>query len=368
MRGAVRQWEHEHAVQGIIPAHAGSRTAGRSCSAARRDHPRACGEQLPPVRARARLGGIIPAHAGSSSRVPWIPGETRDHPRACGEQYFCLRVCDIDTGSSPRMRGAEPIDLRAVGEVGIIPAHAGSSARCTHWGRACRDHPRACGEQRLRLPVHGHGQGIIPAHAGSRRRGQTRQQRVWDHPRACGEQPWDCRCLLPLSGSSPRMRGAAFTSLGLGGEDGIIPAHAGSSRPPTQRAVASRDHPRACGEQARPGACHQDARGSSPRMRGAVPAAREDGTYVGIIPAHAGSSVSQRSRPARPWDHPRACGEQLTFIADLIGTAGSSPRMRGAALQYRAHRHRTGIIPAHAGSRLKNPSSKHPIPLMWAPF
>ena len=57
------------------------------------------------------------------------------------------------------------------------------------------------------------------------------------------------------------------------------------------------------------------------------------------------------------------------FIDALpISFPGSSPRVRGAADVATGVDHALGIIPARAGSRLKNPSSKHPIPLMWAPF
>ena len=67
-------------------------------------------------------------------------------------------------------------------------------------------------------------------------------------------------------------------------------------------------------------------------------------------------------------DHPRVCGEQAIQSGDKAKGQGSSPRVRGAGLDGDLGRWPRGIIPACAGSRLKNPSSKHPILLMWAPF
>ena len=154
-------------VDGIIPACAGSSPTTPSAPSTRWDHPRACGEQFslrmaqlalsgssPRVRGADLDGGlgvvchgIIPARAGSSLplRLRYLP--RRDHPRACGEQVpYDLTGCTV-RGSSPRVRGA--VNLRHVRRIagGIIPARAGSS----RGGRtACRprwDHPRACGEQ-----------------------------------------------------------------------------------------------------------------------------------------------------------------------------------------------------------------------------
>ncbi len=49
-------------------------------------------------------------------------------------------------GSSPRMRGA-PFHARGVvEELGLIPAHAGSTAGAEHLGYLGGAHPRACGE------------------------------------------------------------------------------------------------------------------------------------------------------------------------------------------------------------------------------
>ena len=97
---------------GIIPARAGSRAEhGGPCRRAR-DHPRACGEQRAPRASRAtwtgssprvrgaaitdtegtHVHGIIPARAGSSETVSIPYTSRRDHPRACGEQVSSPRA------------------------------------------------------------------------------------------------------------------------------------------------------------------------------------------------------------------------------------------------------------------------------------
>ena len=212
------------------------------------------------------------------------------------------------------------------------------------------DHPRACGEQethgdvaslvpgsspRMRGAVYhqrrtGTGKRIIPAHAGSSRLGRSKTPRPPDHPRACGEQQKPTWSPVPLPGSSPRMRGAALYDPVDCHEWGIIPAHAGSSISSWTMGRSSKDHPRACGEQPDLSAMCLIACGSSPRMRGAGSLVDVCECPGRIIPAHAGSSVLMA-----------LCG---------LPDAGSSPRMRGAVVASDVRRVTIGIIPAHAGS------------------
>ena len=90
-------------------------------------------------------------------------------------------------GSSPRMRGALVRIRQDVQRSGIIPADAGSTAIVDLGDVMRRDHPRGCGEH-----------GVEPAY-----------------------------CLV-IPGSSPRMRGAPYTSY--------------------KTQIHSQDHPRGCGE------------------------------------------------------------------------------------------------------------------------
>ena len=54
---------------------------------------------------------------------------------------------NLDTGSSPRVRGAAPTSSTPPQWHGIIPACAGSSVLICPYGYLTKDHPRVCGEQ-----------------------------------------------------------------------------------------------------------------------------------------------------------------------------------------------------------------------------
>ena len=126
-----------------------------------------CGEQLkksmalhlkwgssPRVRGTASLSnkidnieGIIPACAGNSPALALRLTQERDHPRVCGEQrlkYISLR---LNKGSSPRVRGTVFLNQRIQIQARIIPACAGNSCRSISERPCARDHPRVCGEQ-----------------------------------------------------------------------------------------------------------------------------------------------------------------------------------------------------------------------------
>ena len=133
---------------------------------------------------------------------------------------------------------------------------------------------------------------------------------------------------------------------------GIIPALAGSTLSQRPLPQSAQDHPRACGEH--PGEIVDVPRsvGSSPRLRGAPLDARVHIVRYGIIPALAGSTREGAGGRGRGRDHPRACGEHLDRRRGGLGSLGSSPRLRGARrLPGRRDDHR-GIIPALAGSTL----------------
>ena len=189
-----------------------------------------------------------------------------------------------------------------------------------------------------------------------------------DHPRVCGEQRLKKSVIKMQSGSSPRVRGAGRVRRGRECPHGIIPACAGSSHRRCNQRGMARDHPRVCGEQLTVAVTVVPVEGSSPRVRGAAEVNGLRDKRVGIIPACAGSRSCRGPPRALAWDHPRVCGEQLRQRHKLSHEPGSSPRVRGAVASTLFTTKMFGIIPACAGSRLKNPSSKHPIPLMWAPF
>ena len=212
--------------------------------------------------------GIIPAYAGNTA---W-------------PQDSLGRL----SGSSPRMRGTPCSSHRSSCRLGIIPAYAGNTSLSSHPPSLDGDHPRVCGEHRSE------------SHEGQRKQG-----------------------------SSPRMRGTLMISSDFLTYHGIIPAYAGNTAAALMPPVTAGDHPRVCGEHNLIKSFVDGKTGSSPRMRGTRK--RRPGTPrpAGIIPAYAGNTRILPICRARPWDHPRVCGEHSGTKAYTSASTGSSPRMRG---------------------------------------
>ena len=270
--------------------------------------PRMRGARLPLYKCRP-CQGIIPADAGSTALTDSGLIADEDHPRGCGEHQQTGAKHFSEAGSSPRMRGALLCVLAHPGDLGIIPADAGSTAPPCPRSPGARDHPRGCGEH-------------LSLQDGTK----------------------------TLSGSSPRMRGALSRLICASAAGGIIPADAGSTRPHNPDHARRRDHPRGCGEHLVADNPREYVEGSSPRMRGARLQQRWNNAREGIIPADAGSTVpgGRSSSPTR--DHPRGCGEHARVVDAEELLPGSSPRMRGALLCGSVSIFVVGIIPADAGS------------------
>ena len=198
--------------------------------------------------------------------------------------------------------------------------------------------------------------GIIPALAGNTSAAPTANRNSGDHPRACGEharRPWPP---IEILGSSPRLRGTRVIHGVVPPMRGIIPALAGNTRPSRMTSNPEGDHPRACGEHGIHNHKGHNTPGSSPRLRGTLRFEPRAIWALGIIPALAGNTRSRSSSTCICWDHPRACGEHYISWLSANSRAGSSPRLRGTRYaRERVQRHR-GIIPALAG----NTSSRTP--------
>ena len=84
--------------------------------------------------ARATQGpslGLIPAHAGKTDRSEseGLAGEA--HPRSRGENPFLVAVSFLEDGSSPLTRGKLDLADSDAQMRGLIPAHAGKTARAS---------------------------------------------------------------------------------------------------------------------------------------------------------------------------------------------------------------------------------------------
>ncbi len=251
---------------------------------------------------------IIPAHAGQTVEQGVDGVEFADHPRACGANAETRFDYVAHRGSSPRMRGKLTVLGDAIGQVRIIPAHAGQTPGARVCVALVADHPRACGANsslpcsllpavgsspRMRGKLDGFTAAakparIIPAHAGQTAFGSSRRRGEADHPRACGANARiDSDCVV-FNGSSPRMRGKPAQRHGGQALRRIIPAHAGQT--PSCPQPSQQDH------------------GSSPRMRGKLGVEVDDAAVVRIIPAHAGQTKPLPAAIYDRTDHPRACG------------------------------------------------------------
>ena len=151
-----------------------------------------------------------------------------------------------------------------------------------------------------------------------------------DHPRACGAHLACRRTKTRRVGSSPRMRGSRRLSCWPAWLRGIIPAHAGLTVSFCIAPLLDRDHPRACGAHWNQYGYSIAGWGSSPRMRGSPLYALILRFVSGIIPAHAGLTTRHAAAPRASGDHPRACGAHTCPFRHHAGCQGSSPRMRGS--------------------------------------
>ena len=212
-------------------------------------------------------------------------------------------------GSSPHTRGALARNAQLVFGKRIIPAYAGSTFPSLASTSARRDHPRIRGE---------HGSDLAEAHG--------------------------------FGGSSPHTRGAHRLLLGEGGEFGIIPAYAGSTRRLARGRRPEPDHPRIRGEHDAAAVAIEAPPGSSPHTRGARDDVVVRLVHVGIIPAYAGSTSPDEAIPMKRGDHPRIRGEHKNLPNFVFATWGSSPHTRGARRPSSARPESWRIIPAYAGS------------------
>ena len=197
-------------------------------------------------------GRLIPAHAGKTTAAPRSRGRRRAHPRSRGENAERRRGGELLGGSSPLTRGKHPRRNRRTNRRRLIPAHAGKTsqrptARCPH-----RAHPRSRGENCQPRGVSSRAMGsspltrgkrvdelagrprsgLIPAHAGKTARSPRQRRRCRAHPRSRGENAFGGGDLCGELGSSPLTRGKLPGLAGGSPMNGLIPAHAGKTAAP----------------------------------------------------------------------------------------------------------------------------------------
>ena len=234
------------------------------------------------------------------------------HPRSRGENFTAKTRPFVHPGSSPLTRGKQVFRGCTARVQGLIPAHAGKTL--VVGGRACppRAHPRSRGENSTPFAANWAVMWLIPAHAGKTPTSTWRPSATAAHPRSRGENAELGFTKVGGSGSSPLTRGKHTRPTPSRSRQGLIPAHAGKTRPPVRNVRRVRAHPRSRGENCRVEVDRHRIGGSSPLTRGKPGARRRAGGDHGLIPAHAGktprSGPTSTSRPA----HPRSRGENAS--------------------------------------------------------
>jgi hypothetical protein len=186
MRGLLIPLCNTAAQFGITPAHAGTTRKTYSNGSMFRDHPRACGDYEKNVFKRFNVQGspprmrglqisaflialwrrITPAHAGTTSIPAKLFVAMWDHPRACGDYLHFFSGTLIVFGSPPRMRGLLACPVQC--------------------SLAALDHPRACGDYPLLTTLIAARQGSPPRMRGLRRQDQDARRQMGITPAHAG--------------------------------------------------------------------------------------------------------------------------------------------------------------------------------------
>ena len=280
-------------------------------------------------------------------------------------------------GSSPLMRGKRGHGSHGQVEHGLIPAHAGKTTWQPASTGASWAHPRSHGENPSMpggtyvdegsspltrgKPAAPRGaevrDGLIPAHAGKTRPRSRRYGTSRAHPHSCGENMVSDGKVSLEDGSSPLTRGKPGVHNPEGAARGLIPAHTGRTCVRYAGCRCSRAHPHSCGENGTLAVQDLCATGSSPLTRGKLEFDGLQPAAVGLIPAHA-EKTHWESPPARPRRvHPRSRGENANSISEPVLPNGSSPLTRGKPERRGHHAAQEGLIPAHAGKTAPSTSS-----------
>ena len=208
--------------------------------------------------------------------------------------------------------------------------------------------PRGRGKHLILRLSHIH-RGLIPARAGKTAVAAIRADATPAHPRAGGENVVSATLPVGSPGSSPRGRGKRTLGSGAGFSLRLIPARAGKTPRPSPEPSTPRAHPRAGGENGMMVEAPKPGAGSSPRGRGKLTRSPRRTKPVGLIPARAGKTSASTGRTLRRRAHPRAGGENHSFVRKGDASAGSSPRGRGKLDRSIVTPVSPGIIPARAG-------------------
>ena len=202
---------------------------------------------------------------------------------------------------------------------------------------------------------------ITPAYAGKSRRITSSFSSIRDHPRLCGEKIVSNGKSMDALGSPPPMRGKANSTAKFIPWNRITPAYAGKRHLFQNLPPILQDHPRLCGEKLTFFFTSRFPEGSPPPMRGKERKPVLLRQQFGITPAYAGKSGETGWILILIQDHPRLCGEKFRLLHPSEMHLGSPPPMRGKVRYTSSSNCCLGITPAYAGKRLKCPLVRVPF-------
>ena len=179
----------------------------------------------------------------------------QDHPRRCGENFHPLQSELATLGSPPQVRGKQILPKTGINNAGITPAGAGKTMIYNQSFRTLQDHPRRCGENRVKRAIS-----------------------------------------TPPKGSPPQVRGKQLEKVNIPLNSGITPAGAGKTVHFTCYCDKNKDHPRRCGENLSPTGKNYTAAGSPPQVRGKRTIHSRNVIKSGITPAGAGKTLKRSFR------------------------------------------------------------------------
>ena len=255
MRGKPRRQKILRPPPRNIPAYAGKTSVSIMMRHVPREHPRVCGEnthsqdqrkekkgtspRMRGKRAQSRSYaysiGNIPAYAGKTPAPASATAATKEHPRVCGENLPSDKIQEAFTGTSPRMRGkrSNPACLRT--NSGNIPAYAGKTHGLPALSPYLAEHPRVCGENFDSRLERVNREGTSPRMRGKPAPSASSSPPNRNIPAHAGKTASVAKGVLGLRGTSPRTRGKRHRVPRIIYRIRNIPAHAGKTSLPTMR-------------------------------------------------------------------------------------------------------------------------------------
>ena len=176
-----------------------------------------------------RCGGTSPRMRGKPPRSLSPMRQAPEHPRVCGENLVPVISSTSTYGTSPRMRGKHLPRTPQINLRRNIPAYAGKTFHHARSRVGGTEHPRVCGENHTTNPPSDINSGTSPRMRGKPGWAFCRSSRPREHPRVCGENCASRAALSRVWGTSPRMRGKRSACGYRYRPGGNIPAYAGKT-------------------------------------------------------------------------------------------------------------------------------------------